>query len=147
MQQRQELTPHAWSWHPSSLNKQASDGPLVSVFLGLRSPLPDAVKNTVGDNVRAVAIDGDGGIFHEDTRLARVAHRDLGRGRLDLREGGVETFEDGPPPSRAARTTATSSSTRPPSRSRSRTGPRSSTSSEGRASKSTSRWTARCSHS
>ena len=67
----------------------------MSVFLGLRSPLPDAVKNTVGDNVRAVAIDGDGGIFHEDTRLARVAHRDLGRGRLDLREGGVETFEDG----------------------------------------------------
>ena len=67
----------------------------MCVFPGLRSPLPDAVKNTVGDNVRAVAIDGDGGIFHEDTRLARVAHRDLGRGRLDLREGGVETFEDG----------------------------------------------------
>ena len=67
------------------------------MFPGLRSPLPEAVINIdAGDHhVRAVALDGDGGIAHEDTRLARVAHRDLGRSLPDLREGGVETFEDG----------------------------------------------------
>ena len=78
----------------------------MSVFLGLRSPLPDAVKRTefVDRHGRVVAIKGElrssglrfdpslscgraqwTRVAHEDLRFARGAHRDIGRSRTDLR--------------------------------------------------------------
>ena len=76
------------------------------MFPGLRSPLPDAVIKLAGvdRHGRVVAIKGElrssglrfdpslscgraqwTRVAHEDTRLARVAHREIGRSRTDLR--------------------------------------------------------------
>ena len=81
-------------------------GPPLSVFPGLRSPLPDAGINTAVDRkVLAVALEGDAfytknlrfvpsllcgraqwtRVAHDDAGFARGVHRDLGRSRKDLR--------------------------------------------------------------
>ena len=54
---------------------------------GLRSPLPDAVVKFAGvdRHVRAVAVEGDAYTKGCDVGPARLAHRDLGRSRHDLR--------------------------------------------------------------